>query len=96
MRKPGRLKMTKLDDLLAELPPDWTVLKKSLARIGFETLRDFDYDTGHGSFWLANREGNLQLALEGPLGSRKLEAVLHGEREAVQNAHPTGPNPSGE
>jgi hypothetical protein len=61
------------------------VLKTSLTRIGLETLRDFDYDTGHGSFWLAHHEGNLQLALEGPLGSRRLEAVLHGERDAAPN-----------
>jgi len=84
MRTPGKLRVTKVDDLLGRLPRDWTVLKSSLARIGLETLRDFDYDSGNGSFWFANDEGDIQLALEGPSGSRKLEAVLHGAREPTR------------
>ncbi len=82
MRKPGRLKVTKLDDLLGVLPPEWTELKRSLTRIGLETLRDFNYEAGNGSFWFANRTGNLKLALQGPTGSRKLEAIVHGPEES--------------
>lgn len=40
--------------------------------------------------------GPADFKLEGPLGSRKLEAVQHGERETAQNGQPHGPNPSGE
>ncbi len=81
MRRPGRLKVAKLNDLLGAIPPEWTTLKQGLTRIGLETLRDFDYDRGDGSFWFANHAGNLKLALRGAGGSRTLEAVLHDPRE---------------
>jgi len=81
MRKPGKLKITKTDDLLAQLPPGWSAFKTSLTRIGLETLRDFAYDAGEGSFWFASDQGDIKLALEGATGSRKMEAVLHPKKE---------------
>ncbi len=86
MRSPGKLKVAKLDDVMAHLPPDWTVLKSSMTRIGLETLRDFDYESGNGSFWFASDEGDLKLALRGRGGSRTMEAVLHGARDSAPNA----------
>jgi len=77
--KPGKLKITKLDDLLAMLPDRWSELKRSLTRIGLENLRDFDYTHAKGDFWFVESQGILNLSLVGPLGSRNFEVVLHAD-----------------
>ncbi len=81
----GELHIGKLDDLIRELPPEWTSLKRTLTRIGLETVRDFAYDTAHGDFRFLGRAGRATLDLRGPRGSRQLEALVHDEaRPAVQ------------
>lgn len=75
--KPGKMKITKLDDFLQNLPGDWPVLKKDTTRIALETLRDFDYTQCKGSFWFVDFQGILNLALQGPNGSRNFDVVLH-------------------
>lgn len=74
----GEMQIGKLDQILAEIPSDWYWVKRELTRILLETLRDFTYDTGNASFWYLNDEGNLKLTLQGPLGSRNIDVVLHG------------------
>lgn len=81
--RPGKLKVTKLDEVLGQLPAGWTLLKTSLTRIGLETLRDFDYSNGNGSFWFTGDRGELKLNLRGPGGSRNFDAVLHGAQESA-------------
>ncbi len=76
-RKPGHLKIGKLDDLLARIPSEWSGLKQSATRIGLETLRDFDYESGDGDFSFAGKTGKLTLKLHGPKGSRNFEVVVH-------------------
>ena len=79
----GKLKVTKLDEVMSQLPHGWTLLKSSLTRIGLETLRDFDYRDGSGSFWFTNDRGEMKLSLRGPGGSRNFNAVLHGLGESA-------------
>jgi hypothetical protein len=80
----GKMKITKLDQVLAEIPGDWYWLKRETTRILLETLRDFTYDTGDASFWYLNDEGNLKLTLQGPAGSRNIDLVLHSARDSTR------------
>lgn len=74
---PGTLTIRKLDDLLSRIPPSWPGLKRDSTRIALETLRDFEYAKCKGEFWFVDSQGILNLALEGPRGSRAFEVVLH-------------------
>ena len=69
----GKLRVTKLNDLLAAIPADWETTKRDLMRIGIESLRDFSYDSGKASFWLTEPVGQLNVRLDGTLGRRELE-----------------------
>lgn len=77
--RPGRLKVGKLDDLLANIPDTWSNLKQSSTRIALNALRDFDYTTANGDCWFVDDQGILGLDLQGPLGSRKFQIVLHAD-----------------
>jgi hypothetical protein len=77
--RPGRMVITKLDDLLARIPPSWNALKQSSTRIALEALRDFDYTSAKGDFWFVRGQGILDMALKGPTGSRTFEIVLHAD-----------------
>ncbi len=77
--KPGRMEIGKLDDLLANLPASWSNLKRSSSRLALETLRNFDYDKADGELWFVLGQGVLGLKLQGPLGSRKFDIVLHAD-----------------
>jgi len=77
--KPGSMQIGKIDDLLARIPPEWSSIKQDTTRIALESLRDFDFDTAGGGFWFADGEGLLDLALQGPLGSRKFQTALHND-----------------
>jgi len=79
----GKLQIGKLDQILADIPTDWYWLKRETTRILLETLRDFTYDTGDASFWYLNDEGNLKLTLQGPLGSRNIDLVLHSAYDST-------------
>lgn len=73
----GRLSIGKIDDIIKELPGDWSGVKRGLSRISLEALRDFAYDKAHGHFRFHGREGALHLDLRGPDGSRKFEFDFH-------------------
>jgi len=80
--QPGRLKIGKLDDMIANIPGEWPELKQSSTRIALETLRDFDYTKAGGDFWFVDSQGLLNLDLSGPTGSRKFEIALHDDKES--------------
>jgi hypothetical protein len=75
--QPGRMTIRKIDDLLARIPSDWVGLKKDAVRVALESLRDFDYDGGGGSFSFAGGQGVVDLRLQGPSGSRNFTAHVH-------------------
>jgi hypothetical protein len=75
----GQLRITKLDDVIRSLPGDWSGLKRGLARIGLETLRDFAYDAAHGDFRFHGLSGVLHLDLRGARGSRKIAVEVHDD-----------------
>jgi hypothetical protein len=80
--QPGKLKIGKLDDMIANIPGEWPELKQSSTRIALETLRDFDYTKAGGDFWFVDSQGLLNLDLSGPAGSRKFEVALHDDKES--------------
>jgi hypothetical protein len=75
--QPGQLRIGKIDDLIKELPGDWSGVKRGLSRISLEALRDFAYDTGHGDFRFQGLNGALHLDFRGPTGGRKIEVNFH-------------------
>jgi hypothetical protein len=74
---PGRMEIRKIDDLLARIPEEWAALKKSAMRLALENMRDFDYDHAGGTISFAGGQGEIDLKLQGPLGSRKFSTYLH-------------------
>lgn len=81
---PGWFDITKLDELLARLPDDWSQLQTGLAEIGIEALKRFEYDKGAGSLTFQGREGDLDLRFTGPYGSRTFHLQLHDTRSEKQ------------
>ena len=75
----GVLKISKLDQIIASIPPAWSTLKQGATRIMLETLRDFDYTDGNGDFWYAGDRGHLALKVQGPHGARNFDITLHGD-----------------
>ncbi len=74
---PGRITFGKIDQLLARIPTRWSPIKRDSLRIALEAMRDFDYYTGSGDFWFTDGQGIFDLKLQGPLGSRTFQTVLH-------------------
>ena len=81
VKQPGKLHVGKLDDLLANIPPEWPAIKQSSTRLALESLRDFDYTHAAGDFWFVESQGLLDLRLTGPFGSRNFEVALHDNTE---------------
>lgn len=77
---PGRIEITKLEDLLDALPAEWTQLKRTLTEAALNGLKTFDYDKASGKIDLVNRDGELGLDLRGPTGSRVFHFYLHDRR----------------
>ncbi|MDF1739117.1 MAG: hypothetical protein P1U86_08155 [Verrucomicrobiales bacterium] len=80
LETPGWFHITKLDQILAGLPTEWTPLQRSLTVLGLDALKRFDYEQGAGSLSLHEQEGELQLRFAGPYGTRELNLFLHDER----------------
>lgn len=85
---PGRIDFTKLDEFIADLPDDWSILKKSTTKLSLETLKQFDYQSGRGDLYFLNQDGWLRLDLEGDSGSRRLELYAHDWRGKDEKKEP--------
>ncbi|MEI8292483.1 MAG: hypothetical protein WCG66_00685 [bacterium] len=81
-KAPGRMEIRKIDDLLAAVPSGWSSLKRDSLRVALEAARDFDYERGDGDLWFTDGQGILDLKLQGPLGSRTFQTVLHGSESS--------------
>ena len=90
-KAPGLMEIGKIDDLLARIPSGWTHIKRDSLRIALEAMRDFKYDEGSGDFWFTDGQGVFDLKLQGPLGSRTFQTVLHAEasNEEIWNPRPS-------
>ncbi len=90
-KAPGLMEIGKIDDLLARIPTGWAHIKRDSLRIALEAMRDFKYDKGSGDFWFTDGQGVFDLKLQGPLGSRTFQTVLHAEalNEEIWSPRPT-------
>ncbi|MFV0337962.1 MAG: hypothetical protein ACK5LK_06935 [Chthoniobacterales bacterium] len=73
----GNMRITKLDEVLKNLPAEWSNLKRQLSTIAIESLRDFPYESAKSDFWFVEDQGQLILRLAGPTGQRNFEINLH-------------------
>ena len=87
---PGFFDITKLDQLLEELPDDWGILQRELTKLGLVALKRFDYEQGAGSLSLRGREGKLQLRFLGDYGTRGLNLHLYDQRSNSAPGNGTG------
>lgn len=78
---PGRIEITKLESVLEALPDEWTQLKRSLTEMALNGLKTFDYDSAQGKIDLVRRDGEFDLDLRGPAGSRVFHFYLHDWRK---------------
>ena len=82
-KSPGRMEIGKINDLIARIPSDWLQLKRDSLRIALEAMRDFEYDKASGDFWFTDGQGIFDLKLQGPLGSRTFQTVLHADESGA-------------
>ncbi len=75
----GWFDITKIDPILQELPPEWTMLQRGLTELGLNAIKRFDYDQGTGKVDFHNREGTLTLGFTGPYGKRQLNIAVHDD-----------------
>jgi hypothetical protein len=78
----GRLEILKLDELLGRIPVEWPEIKQSATKLSLATLRDFDFTSCTSDFWFVEGQGRMDLRLQGPLGSRTFNIVLHADDSA--------------
>ncbi|MCB1086772.1 MAG: hypothetical protein KDM63_06985, partial [Verrucomicrobiae bacterium] len=77
---PGRIDAVKIKDLIEDLPPEWSQLKKSTTTLALETLENFAYDKGRADLYFVNQDGWGRLDLTGESGTRHLEVYAHDWR----------------
>jgi len=83
---PGWFDITKLEAILAKLPPEWNQLKRSLTELSINSLKRFDYDKGAGSLYFQDKAGDLNLRFAGEYGSRELNFYLHDQTNTKQKS----------
>ncbi len=79
--EPGKFNVTKVDEILKELPDEWSMLQQSITKLGLETFKVFEYESGSGELYFLNRDGWLQMKLEGDTGKRELNVNVHDWRK---------------
>jgi hypothetical protein len=77
---PGKFSITTLNSALESLPADLAGYLQDIARIGIETVRDFDYEKAEGKARFYGREGRGNLRLSGPLGTRNIDINVYDHR----------------
>lgn len=80
---PGTMTVHGLEALKEKIPHIWSQLERSLAQLSLEAFRDFPYEQGKASLKLYHREGELNLSLRGPRGSRTFHVKLHDHRHTI-------------
>lgn len=77
---PGRFKIQALNQLIEDMPKEWSVIQQQITQIGLETMRDFDYDQVGASCRFYGREGKGVMRFIGPQGSRNFEINVYDHR----------------
>jgi hypothetical protein len=74
---PGRLEIKSMNDLLDRIPADWITIKKDAVKIAINSFRTYPYDSGSLTIGYKPTGGTSTLLLQGPLGKRQFDVVLH-------------------
>lgn len=77
---PGRFNIQALNQLIEDMPKEWSAIQQQLTEIGLETMRDFDYDQAEAKCRFYGREGNGTMRFTGPKGSRNFEINVYDHR----------------
>lgn len=77
---PGRFDIQSLNQLIEDMPKEWSAIQQQLTQIGLETMRDFDYDHAEANCRFYGREGNGVMRFIGPHGSRNFEINVYDHR----------------
>jgi hypothetical protein len=84
---PGEIRLPALETLLARLPED-ARLRREVARVVVEALRDHPYTEGRGRLRFAGARGEATLTLDGARGRRRVAVRWVGAPGPVAEARP--------
>ncbi len=88
---PGRFNIQALNQLIEDMPKEWSAIQQQLTEIGLETMRDFDYDQAEAKCRFYGREGNGTMRFTGPKGSRNFEINVYDHRWKTDEPSLTNP-----
>jgi hypothetical protein len=77
LRNPGVLKIKSMEELLNRLPPSMLGMERQAIKLAIDSFDTYPYDAGKLTLHYSPQGGASELWLNGPLGSRKFQVVLH-------------------
>lgn len=97
LNRPGRMTITAVDRVLADLPAEWNALKKELSRVSLEAFRNYDYSTGRAEIAYEPPRSEFRLDLDGAQGKRNFNLRWEDRGLLAQKAPaPSPPDKSAE
>jgi hypothetical protein len=75
--KPGMLEIKSMDDLINRIPTDMISLKRDALKLAINAFKTYPYDSGSLKVDYKPTGGMSTLLLQGPLGKRQFDIVLH-------------------
>jgi hypothetical protein len=93
LNRPGTMEITAIDRVLADLPEEWSSLKRELSRVGLEAFRFYEYTGGKAGIRYAPPLSNFTLALDGKQGKRNFNLTWEdrGLMSATSSAKAASP-----
>jgi len=70
LNRPGTMEITAIDRVLADLPADWTPLKREISRVGLQAFQFYEYTGGHATLAYQPPHSAFSLSLDGQQGKR--------------------------
>jgi|GEM_PF-655041 len=78
---PGKMQITAIDDVLKNLPGEWSMTKKDLSGIALQAFRSYDYTSGNCIISFAPPLSSFQLRLDGKQGRRNINLQWNDLRD---------------
>lgn len=88
LNRPGTMEITAIDRLLADLPEEWTPLKRELSRVSLEAFRFYEYSGGTGRLNYAPPVSSFALSLDGVQGKRNFNLTWTNLGLLARNTSP--------
>lgn len=77
---PGKLEIKSMDELLNRIPADMISLKRDALKLAINAFKTYPYDHGFLKLDYKPTGGQSTLQLEGPVGKRQFDVILHPYR----------------